>query len=55
MKKIETVSVSISLLILNDLHHIGTISDDVYDLAVRKLYEKEPELLASAVTEKEIA
>ena len=55
MKPAEHVMYSISLLVLNDLHHSKAIGDDVYDKAVQKIREIEPGLPVPAATEKEIA
>ena len=51
----EYVKISLSLLILNDLHRTKAIGDDVYNLALQKLYETDQGSLASTITIKEIA
>ena len=55
MNTVDNINVSISLLILNDLHNSKTIEDDVYNLAVKKLYETDPKFVVSIITEKGIA
>lgn len=52
MKTPEDVSISFSLLILNDLLRSKVIGDDVYDLAVSKLNETDPEPIVTKVAKK---
>lgn len=54
MNEMKT-NISLELLLLNDLHYSKVIGDDVYNLAVQKLYEAEPDFLASAAIIKEHA
>ena len=55
MKTNDFVKVSLTMLILNDLHRTNAIGDDVYNLALQKLNEKGQELPASSIPKKEIA
>lgn len=55
MKTNEYIKVSLSLLILNDLHRTQAIGDDVYNLALKKLNETGQVPSVSALSIKEIA